>query len=87
MDEILLLKGSQNYTYIYTKKETYLYSKQLNQIAQRLIAPQFVRVHRSYIINIDAIDGFEGNQLLLGNTLVPISKPYREKVFGMLEVW
>lgn len=58
----------------------------LTELAGHLPSNLFVRVHRSYIVNINYIDSFIGNMLCLGADRVPISKQYRKDVISRLNV-
>lgn len=53
--EISWIKALDDYAEINTHKESYLIQQSLNHLEQRLNPDQFVRVHRSYIVNIDAV--------------------------------
>ncbi|MDW7680695.1 MAG: LytTR family transcriptional regulator DNA-binding domain-containing protein [bacterium] len=53
--EIHLIKAMDDYAEIVTAKESYLIQQSLNHLEQRLNPDQFVRTHRSYIVNIDSI--------------------------------
>jgi len=53
--EINLISAMDDYAEIRTAKESYLIQQSLNHLEERLNPDQFVRVHRSYIVNIDAI--------------------------------
>jgi len=53
--EIHSIKALDDYAEIATAKQSYLIQQSLNHLEQRLNPDQFVRVHRSYIVNIDAI--------------------------------
>ena len=53
--EISSIKALDDYAEIRTHKESFLIQQSLNHLEQRLNPDQFVRVHRSYIVNIDAI--------------------------------
>ena len=55
ISEINLIKAMDNYAEIHTSKDSYLIQQSLNHLESRLNPDQFVRVHRSYITNIDAI--------------------------------
>lgn len=55
VNEIYLIKAMDDYAEIGTKKETYLIQQSLNHLEARLNPNQFIRVHRSFIVNIDAI--------------------------------
>jgi len=53
-----------------------------------LLPPHFVRIHRSYIVNLRAIRQIEGGQLDLGpgQKKLPIGKSYRETLHEKLKV-
>lgn len=53
--EIHSIKAMDDYAEINTAKESHLIQQSLNHLEERLNPDQFVRVHRSYIVNIDAI--------------------------------
>ena len=52
---------------------------------QHLPSQQFVRVHRSYIINIDKIDSIEGNMIHINKHELPISKGQKEAFFALID--
>jgi len=54
-DVITFLEGEGNYTFIYTNTgKKYLVSKTLKSLAEQL-NPNFMRVHKSYLVNADYI--------------------------------
>ena len=54
-EEIYLIKAMDDYAEINTKKESYLIQQSLNHLESRLNPDKFLRVHRSFITNINAI--------------------------------
>lgn len=58
----------------------------LRELAEHLPERIFVRVHRSYIINITCIDSFIGNMLCVGKDRIPVSKQHRRRVLERLNV-
>lgn len=58
----------------------------LRELAVHLPNGIFMRVHRSYIVNIDYIDSFIGNMLFIGKKNIPVSKQYRQDVMARLNV-
>ena len=48
---ILRLEGFVNYTYIYTNIGKFIFAKTLKSIAKKLDARQFIRTHKSHIVN------------------------------------
>ncbi len=83
LDEISLLEADNNYTTIHTKSHSYIYSTVLKKMEEKLPQGRFMRVHRSYVINVDAVSGFEGNMLFIDQKSVPVSKQYRDQVFQL----
>ena len=85
-DEIYYLAAESNYTLIYTKSGRYVYSTVLKNFEEKLPSNTFIRVHRSYIVNVNAITGFEGNFLHLGEKHVPVSKTNRDELFKAFKI-
>lgn len=84
--EIYWLEAESNYTLIYTQKGKFIYSSVLKNFEDKLPEKQFIRVHRSFIVNIECITGFEGNIVFIGEKKIPVSKPCREQIFKMFNV-
>ena len=63
-----------------------LFSFNLTEITSYLPVQDFVRVHRSYIVNINSVDSFIGNMLFIGNCRIPISKSHKNEVLERLNL-
>ena len=85
LQEIEFLEADNNYTTVYTKGERFIYSTVLKKIEAQLPSRQFLRIHRSYVVNIQSVQGFEGNMLFIGEQKIPVSKSYREEVFKLFK--
>ena len=81
--DITVLEADNNYTTVYTTHGKYLYSTVLKKMEEKLPGKYFLRVHRSYVVNINAVSGFEGNTLYVGEMRVPVSRQYRAEVFNI----
>jgi DNA-binding LytR/AlgR family response regulator len=57
----------------------------MKKMEELLPGQQFVRVHKSYIVNIKHIDSIERNRIFIGKTVIPIGDTYRENLFLVLE--
>lgn len=70
-DEILYLKADSSYTHIYLNTaEEILVSKTLKEFEKILINPCFMRVHRSFIVNLNNVKQYvrsEGGHLIMDN--------------------
>ncbi|MEM7041015.1 MAG: response regulator transcription factor, partial [Bacteroidota bacterium] len=75
---ILWVEADESYSIIHTRDRTFTVTQKLKAMEARLSHPNFVRVHRSYIVNIQHVDALEGNTLIIGKQLIPVSKSYQE---------
>lgn len=78
---ILFCEAQGNYTKIVTQSEVVEAYISLSKVEEQICSPNFVRCHRSFIINKNAVTAIESHRLYLGKTDVPIGSSYREKVF------
>jgi two-component system, LytTR family, response regulator len=81
-DQILYIEGMQNYISIYTKKGKFVTLLYLKNLEENLDSGSFIRVHKSYIVSIDKIEGIENNEILIQSHRIPISRNYREQVLA-----
>jgi two-component system LytT family response regulator len=80
VDDILYLEAADDFVKIYTRKGHWLKNKTMAHFEQLLDASRFIRVHRSYIVNISEItrlDPYEKDShilLLKSGEKIPVSK-------------
>jgi DNA-binding LytR/AlgR family response regulator len=70
----------ENYAGIYVGEKKLVTHATLKSIQEKLPAGSFIQPHKSYLVNINAIDAVEGNLLHIGRYQVPISKYQKEEV-------
>ena len=84
--EILYVEASGCYCYIYRRGKPRLsIAYPLLMVEPYLPEYMFRRVHRSYIVNLREVAGFVGWSMCVDDRLIPVSRPYREEVFGCFE--
>jgi DNA-binding LytR/AlgR family response regulator len=79
-DDILYIEGMQNYVTIYTQKGKYLTLLNLKNLEQNLDNTAFIRVHKSYIVAINKIEGIESNEIFIQSHRIPVSRNFSEQV-------
>ncbi|MDB5228264.1 MAG: DNA-binding response regulator [Bacteroidota bacterium] len=80
-NDILYCEAQGNYTKIVTTGEVVEAYISLSKIEEQLIGSQFVRCHRSFIVNINFVTTLENHRLNLGKYEIPIGSNHREKLF------
>jgi two-component system LytT family response regulator len=79
-EEVLYIEALSTYVVLVTDKQKHIVGGTLKSIEERLPFRHFVRVHRSYIVNLHRIESLEDNMLKLGQYEVPVSRPYQEEL-------
>ena len=74
--EILFIKTDNNYVEIYTDKTMYIERTSLDNMIETINSEQFMKVHRSYAVNLDHVKELKSRELIIGRHLVPISRKY-----------
>ncbi|MEL6720237.1 MAG: response regulator transcription factor [Bacteroidota bacterium] len=78
-NDIIYIKSDADYTEIHLSNQKYLSSEPLRYWMETLNNQQFVRVHKSFVINGLKIKKISGGQIYLTkNTVVPIGRAYKE---------
>jgi len=84
--DILYIESLKDYIKIHTTDDKYIVSKyKISDIEQDLMESHFLRVHRSYIININKINAFTINDIEVSSTEIPIGASYKDKVVSFLD--
>jgi len=78
--EILFIEGMKNYLRIVTTTGKYMTLQNFKNIQELLTEPQFIRVHKSFIVAIEKIDCIERSRIKIGNTYIPIGDTYKKDV-------
>jgi len=84
IEQIEYLEAARNYVAVYADGREYIIRETLSNLTKRLAGGNFVRTHRSYIINIDSIREIRtvdsGQRILLDSgASVPLSRSYRDE--------
>jgi DNA-binding LytR/AlgR family response regulator len=83
---LLYIESQGNYaSFIFEAEKPVMTLMTLSKLIT-LLPENFVRTHRSYIVNLRAIRQIEGNQLDLGMTKLPIGKSYRDDLHEKLKI-
>jgi len=78
--ELLFIEAADNYVQIHTTDKKLLVYHTLKNMEQHLPASRFIKVHKSFIVAFDKIDSMEGNQLLIGQHSIPVSRNFKDAV-------
>ena len=83
IQDIQYVQSYGDYIKIYTREKMIITSETMKNI-QEVLKDPFIRVHKSFLINLKSIRYVEGNQIKIGETFIPIGQKYKE---GFLEMF
>jgi DNA-binding LytR/AlgR family response regulator len=83
--DILFIESLREYVRIHTATERIVARLALQRLEDLLPASNFIRIHRTYIVNIGQVQKIEGNLLHIGKERLPISKGKREEFLKFVE--
>lgn len=76
--DILFIEGSGNYVKIHSQNDgPLMVLDKLTELQDRLSAKQFIRVHKSFIVNVSHIEKIEGNMLTIKDKVIPVSSTFK----------
>lgn len=84
IDEIKVIKADGSYSSVITDDQTYSISLNLQSLSEKIKNPLFFRLHRSYIVNLKSISGFDNQHVFINKLTVPYSKNYRDDLMKYL---
>ncbi len=83
--DILYIEGMKDYLRIVTKTEKVMTLQSFSKLIPALPSDRFVRVHKSYVVSLDAMDSVERSKIKIGDQLIPISETYKESFFELVK--
>ena len=83
---IYLVEAKGDYIQLKTEEKNYTVHSTLKKIEEKLPNEQFLKVHRSYIINVSKIVDIEDNSVLIKRDVIPVSRSNRPELMKRLNL-
>lgn len=84
--DVSLIECIGDYVNLFVKDQKYTVHATMKEMEQRFSLPEYLRVHRSFIIRLDAIEDIEDDSIAFGKRLIPIGKTYKQAVYSHLNI-
>ena len=81
-DDILYIEGLKDYVQLHlnTPQKKVLCLMNMKTLEDNLPHPEFMRVHRSYIVHMPKADSIDRLRIVFGDNYIPISESYKDAV-------
>lgn len=86
LPSIYLIEAKGDYIQIKTDDKNYIVHSTLKKIEEKLPDTLFLKIHRSYIINIKKIIDIEDNSVLIKKDVIPVSRSKRPELMKRLNL-
>ena len=83
-DEILYVESLSDYIKIHIKDKVLVTRETISNLEMKLPSQQFLRIHRSYIVNLSKTDSYTNEFIEIEKNAIPISRTYKENVLKKL---
>lgn len=83
--EIHYVESVKDYIHIHKADETVITKDKISEFAEKL-TNDFIRIHRSFIVNRQMITAFTSHDVEIGAKEIPIGGSYKDEVLGKLKV-
>jgi len=80
-NDIRYIEGLKDYVKVYLVSETQplLSLSSLKSLEEKLPKTKFMRIHRSFIVNLEKIETIERSRIVFGKVYIPVSDQYKEQ--------
>ena len=84
MSEILYIESIKDYVKVKTVEKDIITQQKISYLEESLPKDLFLRVHRSFIVNVSKVDAYSATDIELGKHQVPIGRNYKNDVGRVL---
>jgi DNA-binding LytR/AlgR family response regulator len=78
--DIFWVKSDNIYLEVKTDEKTYLVRNSLDKFIEELSDSNFIRIHRSYAVNMEHIKAVNGQYIIIKDEKIPLSRNYRDEL-------
>jgi len=84
LDDILFVESCGDYVQVYCTRKKLMVHGTLKSWEEKLNGSQFVKVHRTIIVNLQKIEHIDGNTICMEGHRLPVSEQYKEHILNQL---
>lgn len=87
LDDILYIEGLKDYVRIYLddNRKPVMSLMNMKKMEEYLPYPEFMRIHRSYIVHIPNVKVIDRSRIVFGDTFIPVSESYKDNLMKNLK--
>lgn len=87
LSDIKYIEAMADYANIYLPDSRHIIHSTMKALEQKLPSENFIRVHRSYIINLREVESIEDNMVKVNGKNIPIGSSYKDKFMSKIKLF
>lgn len=84
--DIFYVESERNYLTLVSKQQKLSFIGTLRTWKEKLPEPQFIQIHKSFVINKDHVEKISGNEVYIHDKRIPIGRTFKAKLFEVLDI-
>ena len=84
MTDVLYIESIKDYVKVKTSDKEIVTQQKISYLEESLPREQFLRIHRSFIVNVEKIDAYTATDVEIGKHSIPIGRNYKNDVMKIL---
>ena len=84
MADVLYIESIKDYVKVKTSDKEIVTQQKISYLEESLPREQFLRIHRSFIVNLEKIDAYSATDVEIGKHSIPIGRNYKNDVMKIL---
>lgn len=85
-DDINYIEANGDYVMINTQNERHIVHSTMKKIETKLPNSKFIKVHRSFIINLKKLENIEDNSIEINGKIIPMSRGKKQELINLLNL-
>ncbi len=85
-DEVLYIEAKGDYALFKTPEKGYVVHSTIKNVAEKMDPQKFLKVHRSYIVNLDKIKDIEDSSILIEDKVIPVSRQNKPDLMKRIDL-
>ncbi len=85
-DEILYIEAKGDYALFKTKEKGYIVHTTLKNVMDKMNPRRFLKVHRSYVVNLDKIKDIEDSSIQIEDKIIPVSRQHKPELMSRIDL-
>lgn len=85
-DDVLYVEAKGDYAIFKTENKGYVVYSTIKNVAQKMNPKKFLKVHRSFVVNLDKITDIEDSSILIAEKIIPVSRQHKKDLMSRIDL-